>query len=113
MERITDLTFLTTFTGGNSEKMKKYIRMFVTSCPEQLLKMKEHLAAENYDGLKSVAHALKPQITYMGIKAGEAPIMQIEEFSAAKTNLQLLPSLFDEFSKQCKLAMEELNNELA
>ncbi len=113
MERITDLTFLTAFTGGNSEKMKKYIRMFVTSCPEQLLKMKELLESGNYDGLKAVAHGLKPQITYMGIKAGEAPINQIEEYSASKTNLQQLPGLVDEFNNHCKLAIDELSKELA
>ena len=77
MTKTVDLTFLNSFTGGNPEKIKKYISMFLNYCPGQLTTMQEQLTSQNYDGLRVTAHALKPQITYMGIQSGEELIKKI------------------------------------
>jgi HPt (histidine-containing phosphotransfer) domain-containing protein len=113
MERTTDMTFLTSFTGGNTEKMKKYITMFLSYCPSQLATMKDQLAAQNYDGLRGTAHALKPQITYMGIKSGEDLIKAIESSAGTKTNVEKLPEMLGNFSEICAKAMEELKGDIA
>ena len=103
-----DLTFLQTFTGGNKDKMAKYIGIFLQMAPGQLELMKTHLAAGNYDALRGTAHALKPQITYMGIKAGEDMINQIERHAAEKIDVENLPAKLAEFSTLCNQAMAEL-----
>ncbi len=104
----TDLTFLESFTGGNPEKMKKYMSMFIQICPGQLTQMATHLQTENYDQLRATAHSLKPQITYMGIKRGEALVKNIEHLAAEKKEVEKLPAMLDEFSTICNLALEEL-----
>ncbi|CAN5567453.1 hypothetical protein BH11BAC1_BH11BAC1_22720 [soil metagenome] len=103
-----DLTFLQSFTGGNKEKMAKYIGIFLQMCPGQLDMMKTQLGVANYDGVRGTAHALKPQITYMGIKAGEDMIKKIERHSAEKIDVENLPQLLDEFTVLCNQAMLEL-----
>ena len=113
MERTTDMTFLKSFTGGNPDKMKKYISMFLNYCPSQLQTMKDQLASENYDGLRGTAHALKPQITYMGIKGGEDLIKGIESIAGAKSGVEKLPEMLGTFSSICDTAMVELKQELA
>ncbi len=40
MDRLTDMTFLKSFTGGNPYKIKKYISLFIYNCPGQLKIMK-------------------------------------------------------------------------
>lgn len=103
-----DLTFLQTFTAGNKDKMAKYIGIFLQMCPGQLELMKTHLAAGNYDSLRGTAHALKPQITYMGIKAGEDMIKKIERQAAEKIDVESLPKILEEFTALCNQAMVEL-----
>ncbi|REJ80566.1 MAG: hypothetical protein DWQ44_06325 [Bacteroidetes bacterium] len=111
MTRITDLTFLKTFTGDNSDKMKKYMNMFIQHCPGQLDLMNNHLQSQNYDALRATAHALKPQITYMGIKQGEDLIKGIEHRAGNKEEVEKLPVLLNEFSDICRKAIEELRQE--
>ena len=103
-----DLTFLQSFTGVNKEKMAKYIGIFLQMCPGQLELMKTHLGAGNYDSVRGTAHALKPQITYMGIKAGEDLIKKIERHAAEKIDVENLPNLLEEFTVLCNRAMVEL-----
>jgi HPt (histidine-containing phosphotransfer) domain-containing protein len=113
MDRLTNLTFLNSFTGGNPEKIKKYISMFLTYCPGQLATMKEQLASGNYDGLRGTAHALKPQITYMGIQGGEDLIKKIESMAGAKSEVEKLPDMLGNFSTICEKAMTELKEEIS
>ena len=113
MTKSINLTFLNSFTGGNPEKIKKYITMFLNHCPSQLVTMKEQLSLANYDGLRGTAHALKPQITYMGIQSGEELIKKIEQMAGSKTEVEKLPEIFNNFNSICEQAMIELKEEIA
>src|SRR5690349_360430 len=112
MSKSINLQFLTTFTGGNPDKMKKYISMFLNMCPTQLNTMKEQLNGGNYDGLRGTAHALKPQITYMGIQDGEDLIKKNEHMAANKTDVEKLPEMLGSFNAICEQAMTELKEEI-
>ena len=112
MSKVTNLTFLNSFTGGNPEKVKKYISMFLNYCPTQLNTMKDQLAAGNYDALRGTAHALKPQITYMGIHGGEDLIKKIESMAGSKTDVEKLPEMLGSFNSICEEAMTELKHEI-
>jgi len=113
MAKETDLTFLESFTGGNPDKMKKYMNMFIQMCPGQLTLMANHLQSANYDQLRATAHSLKPQITYMGIKRGEDLVKSIEHMAAEKRDVEKLPAMLDEFSAVCKLAIDELKQHVS
>jgi HPt (histidine-containing phosphotransfer) domain-containing protein len=112
MTKTINLTFLNSFTGGNPEKVKKYISMFLGYCPGQLATMNDQLNAGNYDGLRGTAHALKPQITYMGIQGGDELIKKIEHMAGTKTDVEKLPELFSTFRSLCEQAMIELKEEV-
>ncbi len=113
MSKSINLTFLNTFTDGNPEKIKKYISMFLNYCPGQLAAMKQQLDTGNYDGLRGTAHSLKPQITYMGIQAGEDLIKKIENMAGTKTDVEKLPEMLGSFQTICETAMVELKEEIA
>jgi hypothetical protein len=108
-----NLSFLDSFTGGNADKKKKYISMFLNLCPGQLNQMNSHLNAGNYDGLRGTAHALKPQITYMGISGGEDLIKKIESMAGTKTDVEKLPEMLKSFHTICEQAMVELKQEIS
>lgn len=109
----SDLTFLRTFTGGNPDKIKKYVNMFLQLCPGQLDVMGTQLQEQNYNGLRGTAHALKPQITYMGIRKGEDLVKAIEHHAGNQVEVEKLPEMLKEFREVCTAAMEELKQEIA
>ena len=88
MYEIIDLTFLNSFTGGNQEKNSKYIKMFLQNAPALLNSIEENLAKEDWALLKTSAHSLKPQISYMGIKSAEELIKNIERDAGERPNLE-------------------------
>ena len=112
MAKSIDLTFLNSFTGGNQEKKKKYINMFLSYCPGQLTIMNEHLTSGNYDGLRATAHALKPQIIYMGIQGGEDLIKKIENMAGTRTEVEKLPEMLKNFTNLSEDAIKELKAEI-
>lgn len=105
---VTDMTFLNSFTGGNKEKIAKYVNMFLQACPAQLEGLTTNLKEGNYDQVRGIAHALKPQITYMGIHAGEELIKKIEKSAGERSDLDKLPNMLDEFRAICNNAIPEL-----
>jgi CheY-like chemotaxis protein len=105
---MTDMTFLNSFTRGDKQKINKYINIFLQACPEQLDQMNKQLVSGNYDQLRGTAHALKPQITYMGIHAGEDLIKRIEKYAEERKEVDKLPLMLEEFVTICNKAMPEL-----
>ena len=108
MESLTDLTFLQSFTGGNQEKIVKYINLFLQACPDQLTKMNDRLAEKDYPGLRAAAHTLKPQVIYMGMKKGEEMVKRIESMAGEQRDVDQLPAMLTEFNRLCNAAMDEL-----
>ena len=105
---LIDLTFLQSFTGGNKEKIAKYINLFLQACPEQVVRMNERMAELDYPGLRAAAHTLKPQVIYMGMKRGEEMIKRIESMAGEQRDVEQLPGLLAEFSNHCDAAIVEL-----
>lgn len=109
---VTNLTFLKSFTGGNPEKMTKYINMFLQLAPGILANMEMHLQNKDWPQLKSVAHSLKPQAGYMGMKEAEEIIKTIELNAGEQTHLEQIPALIDEYKQIFSVAQQELNTAL-
>lgn len=105
---VTDLSFLKNFTGGDNEKVKKYVSMFLSRAPEQLTAIKSDLASADYSSLKVNAHSLKPQLGYMGIKSLETDIKNIEHFAESGTNTEQLPALVANVETTLQQAFQEL-----
>lgn len=108
MGTYTDMSFLESFTGGNKEKMNKYINIFLQIYPKSLAEMKSHLSGAEYDRLRAIAHSLKPQITYMGIKGGAELIQKIEKNAGERIEVEDLPTVLNDFESICNKAVDEL-----
>lgn len=109
-EKIVDLSYLINFTKGDKEKVNKYIGMFRSMAPEMLAAMKGHLAQQQYTELKQTAHALKPQLKYMGIIRSIETIAQIETIAGELKDLHSLNNLVDVLERYIIEALAELND---
>lgn len=109
-DKVTDLTFLGSFTGSDPQKIKRYVQMFLDRAPEQLEEIRTSLGTGDYENLRVAAHSLKPQLSYMGIKSLEQDIRDIEEISGSKANLDALPPLVSKLETILKQAFNELQD---
>lgn len=107
-EEIVDLTFLKSFTGSSPEKMHKYVNLFLQHAPALMQAMETNLASGDWPGLKTSAHSLKPQISYMGIKSAESLIKNIESNASEKINLETIPANLASLKEILEKAYPEL-----
>jgi signal transduction histidine kinase/CheY-like chemotaxis protein/HPt (histidine-containing phosphotransfer) domain-containing protein len=109
-ELVTDMQFLKQLTGGNNEKMLKYIRMFLENAPKLLDSIDRALIIRDFPTIKIAAHSLKPQLSYMGVKEDVSKIFLIEQSAGASAHFDTLPELIINLKHLCNKAFEELKN---
>ncbi len=107
-----DLSFLEQFAAGDKAKMAKYISIFLKSAPAMLGNIVSKQADGDWDGLRTAAHALKPQISYMGIKEMEHLIKTIEHNAGERNDLDKLPTMVAELKTGVEEAFHILQTEL-
>ena len=112
MDKITDLTFLKSFTSGDQSKLTKYITMFVNGAQGSLEQMKQHMAAGEWPSLKTSAHSIKSQVKYMGIRDAEELAIAIEKNAGEQSNLEHLPEMISKLEDITNRACLELKDEL-
>jgi len=105
---VIDMQFLRQFTGGNMEKMKKYVGMFLENAPRLLNNMQKALVEKDFSGVKIAAHSMKPQLSYMGVKEEVSHIFLIEQAAGEPAHYEQLPQLVLELRQLCTKAFEEL-----
>ncbi|MEI8278872.1 MAG: tetratricopeptide repeat protein [Bacteroidota bacterium] len=109
-EFVTDRQFLKQLTGGNIDKMQKYIGMFLDNAPKLLANMEQGLAKKDFPAIKIAAHSMKPQLGYMGIKEDVSHIFLIEQSAGESAHFDTLPQLIINLKRLCEKAFEELKN---
>lgn len=107
-DKVTDMQFLRQFTGGNTEKMAKYIGMFLENGPKLLTNVNKALETKDYPSMKIAAHSLKPQLSYMGVKEDVSHIFLIEQTAGESAHFERLPALVANLNRLCEKAFAEL-----
>ncbi len=81
---MVDLAFLEKFTKGDSAKMQRYIRMYLTESSPVFEKMEACIKNKDWAKLAICAHSLKPQVEFMGIDSLKQVLMAIENKAKIK-----------------------------
>lgn len=92
---MVDLTFLEKFTKGDTDKMKRYIKMYLDVAPGTLHRMQAAIIAEDWDQLRIHAHSLKPQADYMGVPQLKSVLVKIEN-GVNEGKFINMPQLFEQ-----------------
>jgi hypothetical protein len=109
-DMVTDKEFLKQFTGGNPERMRKYVKMFMENATRLLISMDLALQAKDYGAIKIAAHSLKPQLSYMGVKEDVSHIFMIEQSAGSSAHFDNLENEILELNKVVNKAFEELKH---
>ncbi len=109
---LVDFELLYNSANGKQERIEKMVKMFLSDTPREMERMYQFYASEDYDGLRNLAHSLKPKMTYVGLPSLSELAKEIENKSAEKAGLSILKPLIKKFSQQIEPAMEELKKVL-
>ncbi|MCK7590548.1 Hpt domain-containing protein [Subsaxibacter sp. CAU 1640] len=82
---MVDLGFLEKFTKGDTQKMQRYIKLYLDVAPQTFADMKQNLKDKDWEQLRINAHSLKPQAEFMGILSLKDALATIEEAVHNKT----------------------------
>lgn len=107
-DRVIDMNFLQQFTGGKTDKMNKYIGMFLENAPRLLDNIDQGLANKDYGSVKVAAHSLKPQLSYMGVKEEVSHIFLMEQSAGEPAHYDRIPQLNANLKLICEKAFREL-----
>ena len=88
------------------------IETFVEKTPELLHEMELACSSKNWKTLGSLAHKLKPSITFMGIHSLKELVVEIEDKGRGDIQTSTLPELVNTFSPSCKEAIAELQERI-
>ncbi len=106
---VTDMQFLKQFTGGNTEKINKYIGMFLDNAPRLLKQIDVAFEQKDFTQVKIAAHSLKPQLSYMGVKEEISHVFLIEQTASEAGHSDRLPPIIKNLNRVCLQAFKELN----
>ena len=109
----SDLSFLRNYSGGDKELMKKFIQLFLTKTPESIRQMENALDIKDFHAVTSLAHNLRPQLSYMGIAKATDLVKSIEESARANEEPEALRVKLKMVNEIVLKAYEELQYELS
>lgn len=110
--RHTDLSYLRSISRGSKEFIVKLINSFITQTSAEIEKLKQHLQAQNWEGVYATAHKMKPSFHFVGLKELKEPIQNIETYAKEKSNLSSIPELVSQVVAVCNTAINELKEEI-
>ncbi|MBS1764781.1 MAG: Hpt domain-containing protein [Bacteroidetes bacterium] len=113
MGTIVNLDFITGFSKGNMERVRKYVQMFLEASAEGMPAIEQSFAAQDWKRLKTAAHTLKSISGYMGMTDTQNLLKQMEENAAMEQDLENMPEDITKLQQHLRQAEEELNNFLA
>jgi HPt (histidine-containing phosphotransfer) domain-containing protein len=107
-DTVTDSAFLQQFTAGNTEKMRRYIGIFLDNAPKILESLTASLEKQDYAAIKISAHSLKPQLSYMGVKEEVSHVQHLEHMAAGNPEFGSVQIEINDLKRVCEKAFEEL-----
>lgn len=110
-KKYIDLSYLNTIAKGNQEFIVKLINTFANEMSIDLPKIQQQLEDQDWDGVASTAHKMKPSFQFFGIKELQESILVIEANARERINLSDLPELISRLTYVCNEAIIELNKE--
>lgn len=112
MNSMIDLSYLKDASGGNHAFMKDMIEIFLKQTPNYLTQLDEYCQAADWVEFRKVMHKLKPTITMMGIKEGDALVKEIEPKVKHSEELDKIPGLLSNLIRVCETSYNELQKEV-
>ncbi len=107
--KYVDDSFLRSFTGGEPEKMKKYIHLFLDNAPKMLERLAAAVEEKQYGEIKIAAHSLKSQLKYLGVGEEHSGVYALEQMGAHNIGFELIILAFEKLKHVLEASFLEAN----
>lgn len=105
-----NLENLEAITGGNPEKIKKYIDIFLKNIPSDLSQLKMEVSEQDYDNTRKTAHKIKGNLGYMGVSSIQENILYLEKIDLENPDENEIKTHLQVVEKEIILILEELRS---
>lgn len=95
-----DLGKLKTLMGGDEKMVEKFLAIFKSQTPEQLVELKSHAASGNWEHIGILAHTIKSQCQYLGLENIAEKALEIELITEEKGDLESAQKLILDLEKE-------------
>ncbi len=111
-EKVCDLDYLIDMMGGKKKLVKGIIDDFLLQIPKELQSMSYAVERSEFGIIKRYAHSLKSTLSIMGISTTLPVLREMEELGTKAANIERIKELNDELNQTCKLAIQEIQNDM-
>lgn len=111
--RLSNLSYLTEITGGDSEVMKEFIQLFFDQLPEFKEGLTSHLANKKYKELGELAHKAKSSVMTFGMNELGYRLKELQLKTQKLEDIESYPEYVQEFLDEVAQAEKELQDDLS
>ncbi|OQX98889.1 MAG: hypothetical protein B6I24_04120 [Bacteroidetes bacterium 4572_128] len=112
MGKYTDLEYLESMSGGESEIIIEMIELFKMQVPEFIEEADNSLSNKDWNKLGALAHKAKSSLAIMGMNEAVEDLDFLEINAKDETNIEKFPYIVERFKFYCLQAIEELDEEI-
>jgi HPt (histidine-containing phosphotransfer) domain-containing protein len=110
VNKVTDLTYLTELSKGDTNFVKEMIDIFLAENPAEITQLEQAIEKTDFEKIKFISHHMKSTIPFVGldIHIGN-DIYQIENLAGEKKEIETIRTHFAPIKSICQKAFQELN----
>lgn len=102
------LDYLETMTDGDADMMQTMLEMLIFEIPDEIGKMKESLAAKDWQELFQISHKMKTTLSFVGNESIINANKTLEHCARHETSLEEIPALVAQIDELGAKIVEEL-----
>ncbi|HET6989902.1 MAG TPA: Hpt domain-containing protein, partial [Bacteroidia bacterium] len=107
-----DLTMIQSVSGGDDAFIKKMIRLFIQTVPQNVKELVDATHNGNWEQVAKMAHKLKSTIDSMGIRSIHDVIRTIEMHAKNRDQLDRIPELVKQVESVVATCISQLQLEI-
>ncbi len=111
--KLTDLASLRKMSNNDESFVQEMIKTFIEKTPDLLNELSSASKEKNWPQVGSLAHKLKPNLSFMGINTLKDLILEIEQKGKSETDTAKIPPLVDQLIQSVTVAIEELKEHVS
>lgn len=110
--RVTDLSFLRSFSRKDDALLEKFIRIFLIDAGESMKLLGTAIRIRQWGEVRSIAHSLGSQFNFMGITEGEELLKWMKEHAKIPREENLFAENMSRLNTIYRMALIELREEV-
>lgn len=112
-QKLYDLQLIHQMYRGNQDQIQKMVLVFTDEVTKTIDEIKIAFTENDYPKIKSLAHKVKPTLTYFGTTNLQKELVYIEELLMKDFEVSELESKINITSELTKKVVEELKNDFS